>query len=110
MRHHSVSTTKGVLSRAPDVVLGRGLDVPDVTGVTRELAARERGGDVVLVADSSARGVDEPRALLEVLQKLSVDETACPLMQRAVDGDNVALGHKVLQVIDAARFDCLRSG
>jgi hypothetical protein len=31
MRHHSVSTAKGVLRGTPDVVLGSGLDIPDIT-------------------------------------------------------------------------------
>lgn len=34
MWHHAVTTTKYVLSRAPDVVFGCGLDVPNITGVT----------------------------------------------------------------------------
>jgi len=110
VRHHSVSTAERVLDRTPDVVLGRGLHVPDVAGVAGELAARKRGGDVVLVADGTAGGVDEPRALLKVLQELGVDEAARPLVQRAVDGDDVALRHEVLEVVDAARLDGFGSG
>lgn len=109
VRHHSVSTAEGVLGRPQDVVLGRGLHVPDVTSVAGELTARERGGDVVFVTDGTARGVDEPCALLEVLQELGVDETASALVQRAVDGNDVALRHEVLKVLDAARFDGLGS-
>jgi hypothetical protein len=107
MGNHAVSTAEGVLHRAPDVVLGRGLDVPHITGVAGELAAGDRRSDGVLVTDGATGGVDEPCALLEVLQELGVDESASTLVQGAVDGDDVTLGDELLKVIDAAGLDSL---
>ena len=63
MWHHAVAAADGVLHRAPDVVLGRGLHVPDITSVSAELAALERLSDGVLVADGTTSSVDEPRTL-----------------------------------------------
>jgi hypothetical protein len=42
------------------VVLGCGLDVPDISSVTGELTGFESLGDVLGVADSTSRGVDQP--------------------------------------------------
>ena len=107
MRHHAVPAPKGVLHVAPDVVLRRGLHVPHVAAVARELPALERLRDRVLVADRAARGVDDPGALLEVLEQLGVAEAARALVQGAVDGDDVALGDEVLQVLDTASSNLL---
>jgi hypothetical protein len=63
----------------------------------------------VLVTDSTTSGVDEPCTLLEVLEKLSVDEAECTLVQRAVDGDDVALRDEVLEVFDTTSLDGLGS-
>ena len=41
--------------------------------------------------------------LLEVLEEVGVDKTLGALVQRSVDGDDIALRDKVLQVLDAAR-------
>ena len=73
------------------------------------MAALDRLSNRVLVADRAARGVDDPRALLEVLEQLSVDEAARALVQGAVDGDDIALGDKLFQVLDAAGTDLLGS-
>lgn len=43
--------------------------------------------------------------LLEVRKEFSVDETACSVVERRVDGDDIALGDKVLEVFDAASTD-----
>ena len=67
------------------------------------------GSDIILVADSTTSGVDEPCALLEALQELCIDETTSALVQRAVDGDDVALRDEVLEVLDATSVDGLRS-
>lgn len=45
---------------AEGVLLGCGLDVPDVTTVTAELAGLEGLGDVFLDDDGATGGVDEP--------------------------------------------------
>lgn len=48
-------------------------------------------GDGVLVTDGTTSSVDEPCTLLEALEKVSVHEAKCALVQRAVDCDNVTL-------------------
>ena len=110
MRHHAVTTPERVLRRAPHVVLRRGLHVPHVPGVARELSALQRRGDSILVADRAARGVHEPRALLEALEQLRVHEPARALVQRAVDSDDVTLRDELLEVRHAARADGLARG
>jgi hypothetical protein len=50
---------------AEGVVLGGGLGEPDVTAVAAKLAGGEGLGDVLLVDDGTAGGVDEPRAWKE---------------------------------------------
>jgi hypothetical protein len=54
------ATPVGVLGGTERVVLGCGLDVPDVTSVTAELARLEGLGDVFLDYDGTTGGVDEP--------------------------------------------------
>ena len=76
VRGHTVSAAKRVLHVAPGMVLGRGLDVPDVACVAVELPGLDRGGDVLGVADRAAGGVDEPGAFLEVFEEVGVDEVA----------------------------------
>ena len=49
----------------------------------------------------------EPSTLLEVLEELSVDETLGALVEGRVDGDDVALGDELLEVLDAAGVDGL---
>ena len=84
------------------MVLRRGLHVPHVARVAVDLARLERLRDGVLVADRAARGVDDPRAGLEVLQEVAVDEALRAGVQRGVDGEDVELGDELLQVFDAA--------
>ena len=55
---HAVAAAERVRHRSPRVALGRRLDVPDVAGVAVYVAALDRGGDVVGVADRATRGVD----------------------------------------------------
>jgi hypothetical protein len=45
---------------AERVVLGGGLGEPDVTAVAAKLAGGEGLGDILLVDDGTAGGVDEP--------------------------------------------------
>jgi hypothetical protein len=78
------------------MVLRRRLNVPHVARVPVQVAGLHGVGDGVLVADRAARGVDEPRTLLEVLEQVRVYEPARALVQRAVDRDDVALRDKVL--------------
>jgi hypothetical protein len=67
------------------------LDIPHVARVAVELTALDGRRDGVRVADGATRGVDEPGTLLEVLEQVGVDEPTGALVQRAVDGDDVAL-------------------
>jgi hypothetical protein len=111
------------------MVFRRRLHVPHVARVPVQVAGLDGIGDRVLVADRAACGVDEPRALLEVLEQVRVHEPARALVQGAVDRDDVALRDKVLaegrsvfsadpfpnevgrahlEVVDAARVDLLR--
>ena len=91
MRNHAVTAAQGVVHGTPRVVLRRWLNVPHIPSVAGDLTTLQGSRNRVLVTDSTARGVDEPSTLLEVLEELSVDETASTLMERAVDGDDVAL-------------------
>ena len=91
VRDHPVPAAERVLHVPPRVVLRRGLHVPDVARVAVELPGLERGGDVLGVADRAARGVHDPRALLEVLQELGVDEALGAIVEGRVDCDDVAL-------------------
>ena len=109
MGNHAVSAAKGVLHGAPDVILGSGLHIPDITSVATDLTAGESLSDGILVADCTAGSVDEPCTLLEVLEEIGIDESTSAFVQRAVDGDDVALGDEFLEILDAACFDSLRS-
>jgi len=100
MRNHAVTTTERVLHGAPDVVFRRGLDVPDIAGVTREVAAFQCPSNSIFVANRAASRVNEPGTLLEVLQEFVVHETPGSLVKRAVDGDDIALRDQLLQILD----------
>jgi hypothetical protein len=75
--------------------------------LTVDVPTLQRLLDRETVANSATRGVDDPRALLDVLERLLVKETARALVQRAVDGDDIALCEQVLKLLDAADFDSL---
>ena len=47
------------------------------TSVSGDLATLERAGNGVLVTNRTTRGVDDPCALLDVLQELVIYETNC---------------------------------
>ena len=55
---HAVAAAKGVGHRAPWVILGCGLDVPDVAGVAVDVAGLDGGGDVLSDTDGSTSGVN----------------------------------------------------
>ena len=63
MGRHAVAPAEGVLHGAPWVVLGRRLNIPYISGIAVELAAPDRLGYVISVADGSTSGVNEPCAL-----------------------------------------------
>ena len=107
MGDHGVTTAPGVLGVAERVILGSGLGEPDVTTVSAEVAGLEGLSDVLLDDNSATGGVDEPRAGLHLGNEVLVEETASLLVQGAVDGDNIALGEHVLEVVDAAAANLL---
>lgn len=99
---HGVAEAEGVDGGAERVVAGGGLGEPDITTVAGEVAGAESLGDVLLDDDGATGGVDEVGALLHLADELLVEEALCLLVQRAVDGDNVALGEHLLEGVDAA--------
>ena len=66
--YHPVTTTQGVLHGPSWVVAGNRLDVPDIPGVSPELAARHSLGDRVFITDCATSGVHQPSAPLEMLE------------------------------------------
>jgi len=78
-----------------------------LTSITTELSTLESGSDCIGVADGPTSSVDKPSALLEVLEEVSVDETASTFMERRVHGDDVTLGNELLEVLDSASVDGL---
>ena len=103
--HHTVAASKRVLRRAPDMVLRRRLHIPHVARVACKLSARECRCDRVLVADRAAGGVHEPGAPLEVLEEIRINEATRAVVQRAVHGDDVALGDELGEVLHPACTD-----
>lgn len=61
------------------------------------------------VTDGTTRGVYDPRALLDMLQSLLVDQATSALVQWAIDGDNVTLCEHVFQLLHTANFHGLSS-
>ena len=59
--------------------------------ISPEQPTAQSFGDSILVADGTPGRVDKPRTLLEVLEKISIDKVPGILIERAVDGHNVAL-------------------
>ena len=51
----------------------------------------------------------KPSTLLEVLQKICVDEVTGAFVKGSVDGNNIALRNELLQILDAASTNCLGS-
>lgn len=59
------------------------------------------------VTDGTTSRVHDPCAFLDGLEQLLVEETACALVERTVDGDHVTLGDHFLQTLDTAGLDGL---
>lgn len=68
VRDHGVAAAPGALDVTERVVLGSGLREPDVTTVASQVAGLDGFGDVLLDNDGTTGGVDEPRALLLLVQ------------------------------------------
>ena len=107
MGNHGVASAPGVLGVAQGVVLGCGLGEPDITTVSSKVAALEGISDILLDNNGTAGGVDEPRALLHLGDEILVEEATGLLVQRAVDGDDIALCKHLLQVLDTAAANLL---
>jgi len=107
MRDHGVAATPWVLGVAERVVLGGGLGEPDITTVSTEVAVLERLGNILLDHNGTTGSVDQPRALLHLGDELLVEETARLLVERAVDGDNIALGQHLLEVLHTSAANLL---
>lgn len=107
MRNHGVSTAEWVLCVAEDVVLWCWLREPDVSTVTAEVTGGQRLGDVLLDDNGTTGRVDQPGSWLHLGDQLLVEETTGLLVERAVDGDDVALGEHVLELVDPAAANLL---
>lgn len=102
VRHSGVAAAERALGVAQGVVLGRGLGEPDVTTVAAQVAGADGFSDGILVDNGTTGGVDEPRSGLHFGNELLVEKTPGALVKRAVDGDNIALRHHLLKVLNAA--------
>ena len=121
MRNHPVTEllVVRVVHRAPRVIGGRlrgsggrapqnyRLRKPHVASVAADVARIERLGHIVLIADGAAGRVDDPGALLQVLEGVLVDQTLGALVQRCVDGQDIDLRQEVLELLDPAGPDLL---
>lgn len=58
---------------------------------TGQLTALQRCCDSIFVTDGTTSGVHEPGTLLEVFEEVCVHQATGTLVQRAVDGHDVAL-------------------
>jgi hypothetical protein len=105
--NHGVSSAPGVLGVAQRVVLGRGLGEPHIATVSAEVAALQGIGNILLDNNGTTGGVDEPRTLLHLGDEFLVEQTAGLLVERAVDGDNIALCEHLLEAIDATAANLL---
>lgn len=107
VRDHGVASTEGVDGVAQRVVLGGGLREPDITTVTGEVARLQGLGDILLDDNGATGSVDEVRALLHLADELLVEQTLGLLVERAVDGDNVTAGDKLLESVYATAANLL---
>ena len=97
VRHHPVTAAQGILHGPPGVILGSGLDIPDVPGVPIELTTLYGCSDCFLVTDRATSGVHQPRAVLEVSEQIGIDQPTGLLVKWGIDRDNVAPGDKFLK-------------
>jgi len=107
MGNHGIATTPGVLGCPERVVLWCGLREPHITTITVELAGREGFGDVFLDDDGTTGSVDEPCTLLHLGDQLLVEQASCLFVERAVDGDNIALSQHLLEILNTSAANLL---
>ncbi|SKV99915.1 Uncharacterised protein [Mycobacteroides abscessus subsp. abscessus] len=91
---------------APRVVGGRGLRVPDVTGVASELSGLQGLDDVLLDRDLRTRGVHDVRAATHRVDQVRVEQMVSLRVQRGVDVHDVDRTHQRLHVgvVDQAKL------
>jgi len=80
---------------APGVILRGGLGEPHVTCVTGETAILKGGADVVAVADLTTSGVHNVSTSLHLVDHVVIKQMLSLRVERAVDGDNVAVRNHV---------------
>lgn len=71
-----------VLHASPWVVLGGGLGVPYITGVSPQLARFQSVHNSLGLTDLTTGGVDQIAALLEVANHLCVEQVLCALQAK----------------------------
>lgn len=81
--------------------------VKQTSTITAQVTALESLRHVLLDYDGATGGVDQPAALLHLADELFVEEALGLLVERAVDGDNIALAEHLLEGIDAPASNLL---
>ena len=87
---------------------GDGLHGGHVGGCGVHLAGQQRFAQVAFVDQRAAGGVDEDHAVLHLRQGFTVDHAGVLRRQRAVQGDDVAAGVKLLQRNVGLALSCSR--
>jgi len=105
--NHGVSSTVWVLDRAEWVFLRCWLWEPHITTIAAQLTRLDGLGDVLLDDDGATGSVNEPCTLLHLGDQLLVEETSSLLVERAVDGDDIALGQHLFEVLDTSAANLL---
>lgn len=124
VRDHGVATAKGVFDSTQGVFRRGGLGEPHIASVAGKMAGLEGSGYSIFVNDGAAGGVDEVGScidmsakgdmipagtsivtvsptLLHLANQLRVEEASGALVQRAVDGHDVAACEQLIHGIDA---------
>jgi hypothetical protein len=70
---------------SPRMILGSGLWIPDITGVSGKLATLQCANNRFTIADQTTGGVDEISAALHLADQVIVEEVERAGMQRSVD-------------------------
>jgi len=109
VRYHSVATAQRVLHSPPWVIARSRLDVPDIPRVPSELTVLYSPGDCIFITDRTTSGVHQPCTPLEMPEQLVVDQPTGTLVERSVDGNDVAPGDKFLEIQNALCTDGIGS-
>lgn len=107
VRDHGITATEGVHGGTQRVVAGSGLGEPDITTIASKVARLEGLGNILLDDNGTTSGVDEVRALLHLGDQLLVEHTLGLLVQRAVDGDNIALLQHLFKAVNTTAANLL---